>query len=132
MPASASLACFVNPYGTALVTFPVDLLRRGDALDGVIEWSSPDFHTVPGIAFGLWIAVFVVVVAKAPRGRVTLRDLVVTVPFLVLGLWALRNVDHRAAHRPARCSPEPSRCRFAARTNRFAPGVLAAVTSPWR
>jgi hypothetical protein len=86
------LACFVNPYGAALVTFPVDLLRRGDVLDGVIEWSSPDFHTVRGLAFALWIVVFAAVIAKAPRGRVTLRDLVVTVPFLVLGLWALRNV----------------------------------------
>jgi hypothetical protein len=86
------LACFLNPYGAALVTFPVDLLRRGDALDGVIEWSSPDFHTVRGLAFALWIAVFVAVIARAPRGRVTVRDLVVTIPFLVLGLWALRNV----------------------------------------
>ena len=86
------VACFVNPYGAQLVTFPIDLLRRGDALRGVIEWSSPDFHTVRGLAFALWIAVFVVVVARAPRGRVTRRDLVVTIPFLVLGLWALRNV----------------------------------------
>jgi len=85
-------ACFLNPYGLELVTFPVDLLRRGEALRGVIEWSSPDFHSTRGLAFALWIAVFVVVVAKAPRGRVTIRDLVVTIPFLILGLWALRNV----------------------------------------
>jgi hypothetical protein len=86
------LACFLNPYGLELVTFPVELLRRGEALRGVIEWSSPDFHSARGLAFALWIAVFVVAVARAPRGRVTIRDLVVTVPFLVLGLWALRNV----------------------------------------
>src|SRR4029453_6626823 len=86
------LACSANPCGAARVTFPVDLLRRGEALDGVIEWSSPDFHTVRGLAFAVWIAVFVAVLAKAPRGRVTTRDLIVTIPFLVLGLWALRNV----------------------------------------
>jgi len=90
--AAGFVACFLNPYGTALVTFPVDLMRRGEALDGVIEWSSPDFHSVRGLAFALWIVVFAVIVARAPRGRVTLRDLVVTIPFLVLGLWALRNV----------------------------------------
>lgn len=90
--ALAFVVCFLNPYGVALVTFPVDLLLRGDALAGVIEWSSPDFHTVRGLAFALWIAVFVVIVATAKRGRVGVRDLVVTVPFLLLGLWALRNV----------------------------------------
>jgi hypothetical protein len=86
------VACFANPYGAELVMFPVDLMRRGEALRGVIEWSSPDFHTVRGLAFALWIAVFVVALARAPRGRITIRDLVVTIPFLVLGLWALRNV----------------------------------------
>jgi hypothetical protein len=85
------LVCFLNPYGVSLVTFPVDLMRRGDALDGVIEWSSPDFHSVRGLAFALWVVVFVVVVARA-RHRVSIRDLVVTIPFLVLGFWALRNI----------------------------------------
>jgi hypothetical protein len=84
-------AMFLNPYGPALVFFPMDLLRRGDVLKDVIEWMSPDFHTVQGQAFLLWIVVFVVVVARAPH-RVSRRDLVVTIPFLLLGLWALRNV----------------------------------------
>lgn len=90
--AIAFVACFLNPYGASLVTFPLDLLRRGDALRGVIEWSSPDFHSARGLAFALWIAVFAVVLSRAPRGRVSVRDLVVTIPFLLLGLWALRNV----------------------------------------
>jgi hypothetical protein len=87
----AFLVCFVNPYGVSLVTFPVDLMRRGDALRDVIEWMSPNFHSVRGLAFALWVVVFVVVVARARR-RVTIRDLVVTIPFLVLGFWALRNI----------------------------------------
>ncbi len=84
-------ACFLNPYGVSLVTFPVDLLRRGDVLKDVIEWMSPDFHSVRGMAFALWVVVFVVVIARA-RHRVTIRDLVVTLPFLLLGFWALRNI----------------------------------------
>lgn len=82
---------FLNPYGPALVLFPVELVTRGDALRNVIEWMSPDFHTVRGQAFLLWIVVFVVVVARASH-RVTRRDLVVSIPFLILGLWALRNI----------------------------------------
>lgn len=82
---------FLNPYGASLVFFPVALLRNGDALKDVIEWMSPDFHTVQGQAFLVWVVVFVVVVARAPH-RVSRRDLVVTIPFLALGFWALRNV----------------------------------------
>jgi hypothetical protein len=89
--AIAVAVTFLNPYGPALVLFPVQLMRHGDALKDVIEWMSPDFHKVSGQAFLLWIAVFVVVLARAPH-RVTRRDLVVTLPFLLLGLWALRNV----------------------------------------
>ncbi len=70
---------FLNPYGPALVFFPVELMRRGDVLEDVIEWMSPDFHTVRGQSFLLWIAVFVVVIARAPQ-RVSRRDLVVTHP----------------------------------------------------
>ena len=87
----AFVVLFANPYGPELVFFPVELMRRGDALKNVIEWMSPDFHTVRGQSFLLWIAVFVVIVAKAPH-RVSRRDLVVTIPFLLLGFWALRNV----------------------------------------
>jgi hypothetical protein len=89
--AIAFVAIFVNPFGTSLVTFPVKLLGRGDILRDVVEWSSPDFHTVRGLVYALWVAVFVFVVARGAR-RVTWRDLVVTVPFLLLGFWALRNI----------------------------------------
>jgi len=113
----AFLATFANPYGIALVTFPVDLMRRGDALGNVIEWSSPDFHHVRGYAYALWLVVFAVVAARAAH-RMTRRDLIVAVPFLLLGLWALRNIALAplvglpiaaravAATRPA---PEPRR-----------------------
>ncbi len=94
------VACFLNPYGAALVTFPVDLLRRGDALKGVIEWSSPDFHSVRGLSFALWVVVFAVVLAKAPRGRVTVRDLVVTIPFLLLAPVGAPQRPDRTARRP--------------------------------
>ncbi len=74
-----------------LVTFPIQLLQRGDILSHIVEWKSPDFRQTWGIALGLWIVVFVVAVSRG-RNRVTRRDLVVTIPMLLLALWAVRNV----------------------------------------
>jgi hypothetical protein len=89
--ALAFVATFVNPYGPGLVMFPLDLVRRGDILEHIVEWRSPDFHMFRGQGFILWIALFVVVAAKG-RWPVSRRDLVVAIPFIGLGLWALRNV----------------------------------------
>lgn len=89
--AIAFVAMFANPYGASLVLFPIDLLRRSDVLRNVIEWSSPDFHHVRGYAFALWIVVFAALAARG-RNRMSRRDLLVAVPFLLLGLWALRNI----------------------------------------
>ncbi len=89
--AIAFAAVFVNPYGVELVTFPIDLLSRGDILSHIVEWKSPDFRQAWGVALGLWIVVFVVALSRG-RHRVTRRDLVVTVPMLLLALWAVRNV----------------------------------------
>jgi len=89
--AIAGAATFVNPYGPDLVFFPVHLMQRGAILRHVIEWASPDFHTIRGQALLLWLVVFVVAAARG-RNRFSRRDVVVTVPFLGMALWALRNV----------------------------------------
>lgn len=87
----AFAAVFVNPYGVGLVTFPIELLSRGDILSHIVEWKSPDFRQAWGVALGIWIVVFLVALARG-RHRVTRRDLVVAVPMLLLALWAVRNV----------------------------------------
>jgi hypothetical protein len=102
--AIALVATFVNPYGLSLVLFPIDLLRRGDILRHIVEWGSPDFHSVRGQSFILWVAVFAVVIARGAH-RVTRRDLTVSIPFLALALWALRNV----ALAPLVCLPIAAR-----------------------
>jgi hypothetical protein len=89
--AIAFVACFANPYGFALVTFPVHLLGRGDILETVVEWRSPNFRTVQGIALAGWLVVFVAVLARGAH-RPSRRDLVVTLPFVLLALWAQRNI----------------------------------------
>jgi len=102
--AIAGAVVFVNPYGASLVTFPVALLARSDILRHVVEWGSPDFHSLRGVLYAAWIITFVVVLARAP-GRVARRDLLVSLPFLVLGLWALRNI----ALAPLVCLPIAAR-----------------------
>jgi hypothetical protein len=89
--AIAFAAVFVNPYGVGLVTFPIDLLSRGDILSHIVEWKSPDFRQAWGIALAFWIVVYVWAVARG-RHRVSRRDLIVTIPMLLLALWAVRNV----------------------------------------
>ena len=89
--ALGGLVVFLNPYGVGLVAFPVALLGRSDILRHVVEWGSPDFHSLRGELYAAWIVVFLVLLARAP-GRVARRDLLVSLPFLVLGLWALRNI----------------------------------------
>ena len=87
----ALAACLVNPLGMKLLTFPVDLLSRGDTLAHIREWRSPDFHSVMGMLFALWIVTFVVGIARGHE-RCSRRDLLVSVVFLLLALWALRNL----------------------------------------
>ena len=89
--AIAFVVVFANPYGAELVLFPIALLARGDILSHIVEWQSPDFREIFGLALALWIGVFVWAVARGRNG-VSRRDLIVTLPFLFLALWALRNV----------------------------------------
>ena len=89
--AVALVACLINPLGVRLVTFPLELLSRGDTLAHIREWRSPDFHSVMGMLFALWIVVYVIGIARG-RERCTRRDLLVSAVFLLLGLWALRNL----------------------------------------
>jgi hypothetical protein len=95
---------FANPYGTGLVLFPIRLLSRGDILAHVVEWQSPDFRQTWGIALALWLVVFMFAIARG-RHRVTRRDLIVTVPMLLIALWAVRNV----ALAPLVCLPVVAR-----------------------
>jgi hypothetical protein len=88
---AGAAVCLLNPYGPALLTFPFELLGRGDVLAKVVEWKSPDFRTFQGQVFAVWLVVLVVALARG-RSRVSRRDLVVAVPFLLLAFWAQRNI----------------------------------------
>lgn len=86
----ALACCLVNPYGFSMLTFPLHLLARGEILEVVKEWMSPNFQTLHGALFGVWIVTFLVTLAMS-RQRASRRDILVGVTFLMLGLWAIRN-----------------------------------------
>lgn len=87
---AALVALCANPYGPRLLWFPIALLGRGDVLADVVEWMSPDFHSTAGKAFALWLVVGALVVLRGRRPG--WRDLLVGTVFVLLALWALRNL----------------------------------------
>jgi hypothetical protein len=60
-------------------------------LSKVTEWMSPDFRSLLGMAFATWLVVLFVALGAA-RFRPSRRDRLVVVLFVLLGLWAQRNV----------------------------------------
>jgi hypothetical protein len=80
---------FLNPYGPGLVFFPLDLMSRGEVLSHVEEWTSPNFREAGGLLFAVWLATLMLALIRTKASR---RDLIVALPFVFLGLWAVRNV----------------------------------------
>ncbi|HYT38590.1 MAG TPA: serine hydrolase [Acidimicrobiia bacterium] len=124
----------VNPYGPGLLLFPVHLLGRGDILRNITEWRSPDIHTVQGLMFAAWLVVFLACVTRG-RSRVSRRDLVVSVPFVLLAFWAQRNILLAplvgvtvAARAVARDTPRPD---SESPLNRVVAAALLALGLVW-
>ncbi len=78
----------VNPVGPRLWWFPVMLLGRGEALDGVVEWAPPAFDRPVDFVY---LALLVAVIAAARRG-LGWEHLLPATAFLVAGLMAIRNM----------------------------------------
>jgi hypothetical protein len=87
--AIAVAAVFVNPYGPSLVFFPVALMKRNHVLSNVGEWQAVDFHSVSGFVFALWVVITLVGFARSRPRR---GELFVSIVFLLLGWWAVRNI----------------------------------------
>jgi beta-lactamase class A len=127
-------AILVNPYGPGLLLFPVKLLGRGEILRQVTEWRSPALHTVQGLMLAVWTVVFAGCLF-AGRHRPRRRDLVVSVPFLLLAVWAQRNIAVAplvgvmvAARAVARQTPRPAE---GTPLNRVIAVALVALAVGW-
>ncbi|MBA2283296.1 MAG: hypothetical protein H0W25_18970 [Acidimicrobiia bacterium] len=78
----------LNPYGPRLLTFPVELLGRREALRGILEWQPPNFDDVGQWAFLVLVALAVVGVRRRPSWRATLP----VVLFATMALVSARNI----------------------------------------
>ena len=87
--AIAAALVFVNPYGPSLVLFPAALMGRNHVLHNVGEWLAVDVHTVTGQLYALWVVITLVAFARSKPRR---GDLLVSIVFLLLGWWAVRNI----------------------------------------
>ncbi len=79
----------VNPLGARLLLFPFTIFQKRANFASIIEWRSPDFNGFDGRFALVFLAVALVILA---RSKVSWRDLVPVVGFLVLSLIALRNL----------------------------------------
>jgi hypothetical protein len=79
----------VNPLGARLLLFPFTILSKRDNFTSILEWRSPDFNGFDGRFALVFLAIALVVLARA---KVSWRDLVPVVGFLVISLLALRNL----------------------------------------
>jgi len=78
-----------NPLGARLLLFPFTLLQKQANFTSIVEWRSPDFNSSDGRFALVFVAVALVILV---RSKVSWRDLVPVVAFLVMSLIALRNV----------------------------------------
>lgn len=78
----------INPVGLRLLTFPIRMLPRREALQAVVEWQPPTFAS-PWEWLYLGLIPLVVVAAKRGAGW---QELLPAIGFLAMGLLAVRNI----------------------------------------
>jgi hypothetical protein len=77
----------LSPLGIQVLTFPLQLLGRQEALSGVVEWQSPDFSDFWARVFLIQLMVAVVALVRRP----SYRDALPAVVFIAAALVASRN-----------------------------------------
>lgn len=78
----------INPYGPAMLLFPLDLLGRQEVLSNIVEWQSPSFDS-------LWTRAFLVLVLGAVAALMRSgrwRDALPAMVFIAAALVGRRNI----------------------------------------
>lgn len=78
----------LNPYGPAMLLFPLELLARQEVLAHVVEWQSPSFDSLWTRAFLLMTLVAVVALMRQPRWR----DALPVLMFVAAAFIGRRNI----------------------------------------
>jgi hypothetical protein len=87
--AGALAVSMLNPLTWHVVMFPFTAWDKRGALQGVVEWRSPNFQSGNSFAALVFIAIALVVLLRA---RLPWADTVPVIGFLALGLFAERNL----------------------------------------
>jgi hypothetical protein len=87
--AAGLLAAMVNPLGPRLLLFPLTLGEKQEAFKNIVEWRSPDFSRGGGYFALAFLGLALVLLARA---RLSWRDVVPAVGFLMASLLAARNI----------------------------------------
>ena len=82
-------ASLATPHGFGSWVIVADFFGAQEALAQMQEWKAPDFGSLPQMPYLLVIAG---VIIAGIRSKITLRDLVVVLPFLFLGMTSRRTV----------------------------------------
>lgn len=124
----------LNPLGSKLLTFPLTISEKQEALSRVIEWRSPDFQLLTARIALVGLVVALVVLMRA---RVAWRDALPVVAFVAFGLVAMRNLPAaaiviapvlaRALRRPESAAPRGAPTAHQARTNRLLMATILAA-----
>jgi len=86
------LAACINPYGPALLFYPLQAASvHWEAAQHIQEWQSPDFHRSFVQPF-IWLLLLTLAAAGANRKRLALTDFLLVASFAYLGLYSARNV----------------------------------------
>ena len=123
--AAGLAASVINPLGAKLLVFPLTIGQKSKIFETVVEWQSPNFHRA-GDRFALIL--LAVTVALLFRARLTWRDAVPAMVFLVISLYAVRNfplfaivlapVLQRILRRPEGAAPRKAPTESQLRVNR--------------
>ena len=124
----------VNPLGARLLLFPLTLARKRNVFESILEWQSPNFH-LQGNRFALVFLTLALLLLL--RARLTWRDTVPVVAFLVISLYAVRNLPvlaivvapvlARIFRRPESAAPRPKPTERQLRVNRALALTIAAA-----
>jgi hypothetical protein len=85
----AAMATAATAHGLGAWVIVYSFARKSSALDYMEEWSTPDFGDIVQAPY---LIVIVGLIIAAIKGRVTMSDLWIVVPFMLLGFASQRTV----------------------------------------
>lgn len=85
------LVSAVNPNGYRMWLIPFKTIGVGILRQFIQEWSSPDFHSVESWPFALFIVLMIFFLSRQ-RERSSLRHILPALLFILMGLYARRNM----------------------------------------